>query len=146
MLIHRMVMGQPVPLVKDNVSHASRGPWLHTPHMAISPSQREFEDQLRKRVKRLRGARTQLQMATLLEIEFEAYKKYETRSPLPQYLIPKFAMIVGCDIAYLLTGKSEGSAARRVIDPVTDGLAGPLMKKVAGTRSGESEPVRRARK
>ena len=106
-------MGQSVPLVKDNVSHAMRRPWPHNFAMLISPTQKQFEDSLRERTRQLRGVRTQEEMAELLGVGFEAYKKYETRSPLPQHLLPKFAMIVGCDLEYLLTGKLAPKAGKR---------------------------------
>lgn len=49
------------------------------------------------RTKELRIARgwTQMQMAEALGIEKAAYSKYENRSPLPHWLIPRFCLF--CD-------------------------------------------------
>jgi len=44
-------------------------------------------------------------MADLLDIPAERYRKYENRSPMPVYLIAKFCRIVGCDLEHLILGK-----------------------------------------
>lgn len=44
-------------------------------------------------------------MATLLDIPADRYRKYETRSPMPAYLMAKFCRIVGYDLEHLLLGK-----------------------------------------
>lgn len=66
-----------------------------------------YESALCQRVRDLRDARgwTQMQMATALDIPYERYKKYETRSPLPHYLLERFALLVGQDLHYVVTGK-----------------------------------------
>jgi transcriptional regulator with XRE-family HTH domain len=67
-----------------------------------------FNADLIARVRALREARgwTQSKMAAYLGIPIDRYKKYESRSPLPQYLIPRFADFVGRDIEYVLTGRA----------------------------------------
>jgi transcriptional regulator with XRE-family HTH domain len=72
-----------------------------------------FNDALRARIKALRESRgwTQQGMAIALGIPFERYSKYESRSPLPGYLIEQFSQIVGYDVDYVLTGRF--SAGRR---------------------------------
>jgi transcriptional regulator with XRE-family HTH domain len=64
-------------------------------------------------VREAREARgwTQAQMALALGIPAERYRKYETRSPLPLYLVERFALITGRDVVYLVTGKSSASVA-----------------------------------
>jgi len=66
------------------------------------------------RTRRLREAsgKTQKQMAIALGITPDAYRKNEDRSPLPHYLIPRFAAIVGCSIEFLMTGQSRPSFRR----------------------------------
>jgi len=61
------------------------------------------------RVAELRRGRgwTAEQMATALGVPPDRYRKYETRSPLPAYLVEQFALIVDRDISYVLTGKSD---------------------------------------
>lgn len=53
------------------------------------------------------------QMATALGIPAERYRKYEKRTPLPPYLIQKFALITNVSIDFLLTGKNLTMAANR---------------------------------
>lgn len=74
-------------------------------------SEAEFNEGLCARVRDLRKQRgwTSVQMATALDIPPDRYRKYEYRSPLPHYLIERFALIVGRDVDFVLTGK----AARR---------------------------------
>jgi hypothetical protein len=50
-------------------------------------------------------------MATALGIPAERYRKYEYRTPLPHYLLERFALIVGRDIEYLLLGKTSVARA-----------------------------------
>jgi transcriptional regulator with XRE-family HTH domain len=71
-----------------------------------------FNNELCIRVKELRTKRgwTAAQMATALGVPPDRYRKYETRSPLPAYLMPRFCLIVSCDFEYLLTGKSIKAA------------------------------------
>jgi len=67
-----------------------------------------FNEALRGRIRELReaGPWNQEQMAEALGIPAERYRKYETRSPMPPYLIQRFASIVGKDAEFVLTGKA----------------------------------------
>lgn len=70
---------------------------------------------------RLRALRTQRgwtaeQMATALGVPPDRYRKYEVRSPMPPYLIERFALIVGQDVHYLVTGKTE---RRTIVQPLS---------------------------
>lgn len=87
--------------------------------MTIENEQMLFENALCERVRNLRDDRgwTAEQMATALGIPPDRYRKYENRSPLPQYLIPLFAQTVDRSIEYVLTGKERRqlpSAKRRM--------------------------------
>lgn len=66
-----------------------------------------FNNALCERVKRFREetGMTAAQMAELLNVPADRYRKYETRSPLPHYLIAKFCQVVGWDLEHLLLGK-----------------------------------------
>lgn len=102
------MMGQCVPYVKDDVSPAFHRRLCENWRMAIDwLTEKEFNERLCARIARLREERgwTQAQMAAALIVPFERYKKYETRSPMPGYLIPRFAQHVDRDVAYILTGK-----------------------------------------
>lgn len=69
-------------------------------------SQQEFNDAFLKRIKRLREERgwSAERMAKALGVPAERYRKYESRTPLPHYLIEPFAILVDRDILYVLTG------------------------------------------
>lgn len=95
----------------DNVSGDKLSP---ADHCALMSSQsideireRAFNDAFLERVKDLRKRRgwTQEQMAQALGIPDKRYSKYETRSPLPPYLIEHFANLTGVSIEFLLTGR-----------------------------------------
>lgn len=83
--------------------------------MAGMSREQEFNEKLCARVHRLRNERgwTAQQMATALGVPPDRYRKYEYRSPLPHYLLERFALIVGRDVEYLLTGKTP---AARVVN------------------------------
>jgi transcriptional regulator with XRE-family HTH domain len=68
-----------------------------------------FNSSLVARVKALREEKgwSAEQMATALGVPAERYRKYESRSPLPQYLIQRFALIVDRSVEFILTGKDK---------------------------------------
>lgn len=70
----------------------------------------EFESMYIARVKALRvvTGMTAAQMATALQVPFERYKKYESRTPLPHELIEKFAIIARVPIEFVITGRKTG--------------------------------------
>lgn len=76
-------------------------------------SEAEFNKALFERVRSLRRGRgwTAAQMATALGIPADRYRKYEYRTPLPHFLIERFALIVGCDIDFVLTGRQQRRVA-----------------------------------
>lgn len=81
--------------------------WRHSARMVGISEEQLFNEALVARTHRLRNERgwTSAQMATALGVPAERYRKYEYRTPLPHYLIERFALIVGRDIEYILTGK-----------------------------------------
>lgn len=121
-----MLMGQFVPSVKDKMSRDVKNWFRHTSGMSTWLDELEFNDALCARVQRLRKERdwSQQQMATAIGVPFERYKKYETRSPIPPYLIPRFAMIVDRSVAYILTGRDEVAPINRVKRLVRTGTEG----------------------
>lgn len=66
-----------------------------------------FNQNLCARVQDLRKARfnSAEEMARLLGVPPDRYRKYENRSPMPPYLLPLFAALVGVDLQELLTGR-----------------------------------------
>jgi DNA-binding XRE family transcriptional regulator len=92
----------------DKVSKDTNAFAWHYRGMAVWGREQEFNEAFIARVKRLREERgwTSEQMATALGIPAERYRKYEYRTPLPQYLIEPFAIVVDRDVHYLLTGKA----------------------------------------
>lgn len=77
--------------------------------MADSSEEALFNNAYCQRVRDLRDERgwTADQMATALGIPPDRYRKYETRSPMPAYLVERFLLIVGKDVEYVLTGKAK---------------------------------------
>lgn len=82
--------------------------------MAKDQAERDFNAAYKDRVKRLRKARfdSAEEMAKLLGIPDDRYKKYETRSMLPLYLVEKFAIAVGQDPLFVLFGKGTDQRRR----------------------------------
>lgn len=74
--------------------------------MAIENDELLFNQGLCERTQRFRKERnlTQQHMATLLGVPVDRYRKYETRSPLPHYLVERFCLIVDCTMDELLLG------------------------------------------
>lgn len=74
--------------------------------MASDNEELLFNQGLCERTQRFRMEHnlTQERMAMLLRIPVDRYRKYETRSPLPSYLVEKFCLIVGCTVEELLFG------------------------------------------
>lgn len=93
-------------------------------------TQQVFNRAFCMRVRELREARgwTQEEMAGHLGIPAERYRKYEALTPkprpMPLYLVPRFASLVGRDIAAVLTGRPE--ARRR---PGSESNPGPRAAK-----------------
>lgn len=104
------MIGQIVLSCQDTVS---QDVWTGRTYRRVVNEEAEFNRAFCARVHRLRNERgwTAAEMATALGVPAERYRKYESRSPLPHYLIERFALIVGRDIEYLLTGKIVSSRA-----------------------------------
>jgi len=100
------MIGLSVQLSQDTVSKDNWTLCRHIRRMAGNP-EAEFKTAIVERVKRLREDRgwTAEQMATALGVPADRYRKYEYRTPLPHYLIERFALIVGRDPEYILLGK-----------------------------------------
>jgi DNA-binding XRE family transcriptional regulator len=73
------------------------------------PDEAAFNRALNERVAKLRidAGMTQAQVAAALGIHVHAYQHFEYRSPMPAYLIPTFAAVVGADVRYVLTGEGH---------------------------------------
>lgn len=88
-------------------------------YMATDNRELAYNQAFTERVHKLREGRgwTAAQMATALDVPPDRYRKYEYRSPLPAYLMERFALIVGCDLEYLLTGtRSKASRSAESAD------------------------------
>jgi transcriptional regulator with XRE-family HTH domain len=71
--------------------------------------ERLFNEALGARVAGLRKEKdwTAEQMAIALGIPAARYRKYEGRTPLPGYLIPRLAAITSRTVEYILTGRDD---------------------------------------
>jgi DNA-binding XRE family transcriptional regulator len=122
-------MGQIVPPVKDNMSPVISEIGDNEPDMKTWIEQGQFEEALRARVIALRKAAkpriTQKQMADAIGIEFETYKKYETRSPMPAYLIPRFAEVIGQSILVVMGAEQAGFSVDNVAGKLADLMRTP---------------------
>jgi DNA-binding XRE family transcriptional regulator len=118
-------MGQFVPSVKAIVSRDFTRADCYYPGVIEYVEEAEFNQKLCARIFRLRSERgwTQAQMAAAIGVPHERYKKYETRSPMPAYLVPRFALQVDRDPCYVLTGKQpeHGRRAPRVLVRTANG-------------------------
>ena len=101
------MIGQFVQGVNPTVSKDLRATFFYSRGMAGLSEEAAFNEALCARTHALRNARgwTAQQMATALGLPSDRYRKYEYRSPLPHYLVERFALIVGRDVEYILTGK-----------------------------------------
>lgn len=78
-----------------------------------NPKRSAFNRDLCNRTRALRESKkhpdgtkwTIVDMADLLGVTEEAWRSYETRIPLPHYLIPRLARVTGQSVEYVLTGK-----------------------------------------
>lgn len=85
---------------------------LHPPeHNPGVTTERAYIERLltRTRAARERLGKSQAEMAVLLQIPKDTYKTYETRSPLPHYLIEPFCGITGLSLHFFVTGKRAGA-------------------------------------
>ena len=83
--------------------------------MAIENEEFMFNSAFCARVQKLRKAKfaNADEMARLLGVPAERYRKYETRSPLPPHLIERFAALVGVDVQEVLIGRPYRPHASR---------------------------------
>lgn len=89
----------------------------HDREMGDSNEELLFNEALCARVQSLRKTKgedwTQERMASILGIPPDRYRKYENRSPMPLYLIPRFAAVVDRSIEYVVTGKDIAIISRQ---------------------------------
>jgi hypothetical protein len=84
----------------------------------VHPAEAQYRKALLIRTQLLRESigLSQESMAKILGIPLDRYRKYETRSPLPLYLIEPFAAATGYSVQFVVTGKaapSESAPAER---------------------------------
>lgn len=82
---------------------------LRFPPMADDEPRTVYEDAFRERIRRARKAAgfTQKDVGEFLGIGTENYKKYEGRSPMPNYLLEKFCRLTHANPIYVLFGKHD---------------------------------------
>jgi transcriptional regulator with XRE-family HTH domain len=61
----------------------------------------------RTRRLRIKTGMTQRAMAEALGISEDAYRKNESRSPLPHRLVARFAAITGVSVEFVMTGRDS---------------------------------------
>ncbi len=82
--------------------------------MSIDNDELSFNKALLDRVRGIRAAKgwSAEEMAMALGIPAERYRKYEKRSPIPHYLIPRLALISGRSAEWILTGKETRASGK----------------------------------
>jgi transcriptional regulator with XRE-family HTH domain len=85
--------------------------------MADADREMRFNAEFTARVRAWRDERgwTADQMATALGVPPDRYRKYESRSPLPAYLIEPFALICEREVSELVTGRSTARQLQRKV-------------------------------
>lgn len=86
--------------------------------MGIDNEEFIFNNGLCARTRELRErlSWTAEQMALALGIPAPRYRKYETRSPLPAYLMPKFVLFTNSDFDFLIGGERKARQKPVVIE------------------------------
>lgn len=111
-------MGQIVPHVKANSSHDRGKAFGHTVLMGEADSTasdaREFLAAFKARLRRIQGKRTDPEMAQLLGINPDRYKKLKNRTKggFPIWLLPKLRLIAAMDYRELIEGEKTVEAKK----------------------------------
>jgi hypothetical protein len=104
------LLGQAVLKIKAKMSRDE--PILLADYAALMDRMTETEEKAHfiGRTVAARRARyeTQKEICALLEVDQGTYKQYETRTPLPHRLIPKFCIATGVSMEWLLSGEGKG--------------------------------------
>lgn len=100
-----------------------------------------FNDAYCGRVKRFREETNMsaAEMAELLDIPADRYRKYETRSPMPVYLIAKFCRIVGCDLEHLILGKARERVKPVMVARKTSPDASDILERVGALSTSHQQ-------
>lgn len=108
-------MGQIVPAVKDHSSQDCEQRAGHNVSMTTEDTEAAFLAAFKQRLIQIQGRRTDAEMAELLEIPTDRYKKYKNRpkSEFPLYLLSKLRLIAAMSFEELLGLKPEPQAAKR---------------------------------
>jgi hypothetical protein len=85
----------------------------------------------RTKAARLAKYDTQKEILVLLELDQGTYKQYETRTPLPLRLIPKFCAATGVSMEWLLTGEGKGPKREEYIRYIPKKIAQRFRVKAA---------------
>lgn len=127
------ILGPIVLNVKADLSYDLEPAGGDTPVMADRMSESEEKAAFIGRVKEARMARflTQKPICALLDLDQGTYKQYESRTPLPHRLIPKFVAATGVSYEWLLTGEGQGPIVLEHIRPERKQRRRPVRSKAA---------------
>lgn len=106
--------------------------------MAKDPTAGEIRQHISARLKRARidADLTQKEMAEKLGIPEPRYAKYENRSPIPAYLVPRVCEVLGMTSWYLLTGKFNEQPTMASKDDASSAAGDRPFTKARSSRSG----------
>lgn len=75
------------------------------------PREEAYRRAITARLQLLRNSmgKSQPQMAEALGVPLDRYRKYETRTPLPGYLIEPLSVLTGYSVTFIVTGRGDRS-------------------------------------
>ncbi len=76
---------------------------------AEHPREMQYRKAITARLKLLREStgKSQPEMAETLGVPLDRYRKYETRTPLPGYLIEPVSAVTGYSVTFIVTGRGD---------------------------------------
>lgn len=114
-------LGRLVPKSKANMSHDLKSPVGHSVPMADDSediTESEWREGFRARVREAQGDRKDKDMAKLLGISHERYRKYVSggttrKTVIPVRLLTMFCLITDRDLEWLIDGTAEAAAKKQ---------------------------------
>lgn len=75
------------------------------------PREKAYRRAITARLQLLRNAAgmSQPQMAEALGVPLDRYRKYESRTPLPAYLLEPLSVVTGFSVNFIVTGRGDRS-------------------------------------
>ena len=110
---------QIAPEVKSILRPDKMHPGVAASRAMPAPTERAYVEGILRRTREASAKMglSQAGLAALLRIGKDTYKTYETRSPLPHYLIEQFCGVTHTDVHYFVTGRQRQPSAVQAVQP-----------------------------